>query len=137
MAESLLLCLCALSYTNDLSIYGFNFCSNHNLCAGNAHNFIPSHILILLQFQAIFGDAYHPICQYGKIEMRLDSIVALMIDRTDVQVCLQHMESLYLTNLFIKIAKNRTEKQGKASFLFKILLFLQKKVAARQLKQVS
>lgn len=69
--------------------------------------------------------------------MRLDSIVALMIDRTDVQVCLQHMESLYLTNLFIKIAKNRTEKQGKVSFLFKILLFLQKKVAARQLKQVS
>lgn len=38
---------------------------------------------------------------------------------------------------FIKIANNRTEKQGKVSFLFKILLFLQKKAAARQLKQVS
>jgi len=36
------------------------------------------------------------------------------------------MESLYLTNLFIKIAKNRTEKQGKVSFLFKILLFFLK-----------
>lgn len=88
------LCLCALSYTNDLSIYGLNFCSNYNLCAGNTHDFIPSHILMLLQFQAIFGDACHPICQYGKIEMRFDSIVALMIDRTDIQVCLQHMESL-------------------------------------------
>lgn len=97
------LCLCALSYTNDLSIYGLNFCSNHNLCAGNAHDFIPSHILMLLQFQAIFGDAYHPICQYGKIEMRFDTIVALMIDRTDVQVCLQHMESfLYGSDYIIK-----------------------------------
>ena len=67
------LCLYALSYANDLSSYGLNFCSNHNLCTGNAHDFIPSHILMLLQFQAILGDAYHPICQYRKIEMRRGS----------------------------------------------------------------
>lgn len=35
--------------------------------------------------------------------MRLDSIVTLMIDRTDVQVCLQHMESLlYGSDYIIK-----------------------------------
>ena len=43
-------------YTDSLA-YALNFCSNYNLCAGNAHDFIPSHILMLLQFQAIFGDA--------------------------------------------------------------------------------
>lgn len=58
---------------------------------------------MLLQFQVIFADAYHPICQYGKIEMRLDPIVALMIDRTNIQVCLQHIESLlYGSDYIIK-----------------------------------
>ena len=36
----LLLTKGGVSYTNDLSIYGLNFCSNHNLCAGNAHDLI-------------------------------------------------------------------------------------------------
>lgn len=52
------LCLCAQSYTTALAIYGFNFCSNYNLCAGNAYDFIPSHILMLFHFQAIFGDSF-------------------------------------------------------------------------------
>ena len=35
--------------------------------------------------------------------MRFDTIVALMIDRTNVQVCLQHMESLlYGSDYIIK-----------------------------------
>lgn len=74
------LCLYALSYTNDLSSYGLNFCSNHNLCTGNAHDFTPSQILMFLRFLGIYDDDNHPICQHGKVEMRLDSTVALMTD---------------------------------------------------------
>lgn len=74
------LCLYALSYTNDLSSYGLNFCSNHNLCTGNAHDFIPSHILMLLRFQGIHDDDNHLICQHGKVEMRFDFTAALIIE---------------------------------------------------------
>ena len=48
MAESLLSASVLCLILNALAIYGFNFCCNHNLCAGNAHDFIASHILFLL-----------------------------------------------------------------------------------------
>lgn len=41
------------------------------------------------------------ICQYSKVEMSLDSFVALMIDRTDIQVRLQDMESLLYDSDYI------------------------------------
>lgn len=74
------LCLYALSYTNDLGIYGLNFCCNHNLCTVNAHDFTPSQILMLLRFLEVYDDDNHPICQHGKVEMRLDFTAALIIE---------------------------------------------------------
>lgn len=53
-----------LSYSKDLSIYGFNICCSHNLYTGNEHDSTKSHILMLLQIQEILGNTNH---QYTSI----------------------------------------------------------------------
>ena len=55
------------------------------LGAHDAKKFLPTDVDALF-LQYVFGRRDDPVCQYGQVEVRLRSLVRLVIYRTDVQV---------------------------------------------------
>ena len=78
-----------------LSLDGFHAGGDHHLCSGDAPYLLPPDVRVALLPQAVHSDGNNPVGQDGQIKVRLDAVVALVVDGAHVKVALQGVEGLF------------------------------------------